>query len=147
MLGIAFGTIISIENGVILASGVGIGALRDSTGDYHSALWCLAALGLAGFLAAAALRWRGLPTHTLLLFSPNQDRQQTTHHSVIGSSRDVELSAGGSGTHIPLPKLTPRRLNGSEKSPLLHEGSPAHPNAISSTVDGDAGVDDSPAKY
>lgn len=60
VLGIAFGTVLSVESGVILLCGVGIGQLRDHTGNYTASLWCLIGLATVGIIAAVALRTCGM---------------------------------------------------------------------------------------
>jgi hypothetical protein len=78
VLGIAFGAVHSVENAVIVSAGVTIGALRDSTGNYHASLWCLVFVAVIGVVAAAILVWIGvvpapLPVSTT---SPQTDSEQ-----------------------------------------------------------------------
>lgn len=99
-LGIAFGTIHSIENLVILVSGIGIGALRDATGGYHAALWGLTVLAAIGTCAAVALRVIGVhnrPTSCGREYVPADVVEAPAVHSSVtphGQGAEKELLLG-----------------------------------------------------
>ncbi len=54
-LGIAFGTVHSLENVVLFALGLTVGVLRDSTNSFHGPLWCVHAVAMVGLLSSIAV--------------------------------------------------------------------------------------------
>jgi hypothetical protein len=106
VLGIAFGTISSVENAVVLASGVGVGSLRDSSGSYQPALWYLFSIAGVGCFCAITLRCLGVSTPTPMT-SPDSASASLVSSNGHGmelsnTSREHNLNSGGASEEAPL---------------------------------------------
>lgn len=117
-LGVAFATVVGVENAVIFGMGIVVGHLKDVSGNFHASLWCLTALALSG---VAASSW-------LLLLMPRVMRANA-HLAGVLPAAAVIASEGDMEVELRLVERELGQPKEAQSSPLLPSHTPAQGGA------------------